>query len=315
MRRGLLVMLALLPLSATAWAQVQVVPPTSQLFVSPDHMVIARVNPALVVNRIMSFDRNNDGRVEKGELAERMHNVLTRGDINHDGALDGFEIQKLATAPRAQTHGAFGSGGYGFADQSETSSRFHIEDSLEDLRLQSPTKELALAAVAGYVDRFEEAALADLLRDMEGLLAPEQLVDFKWAVKSQLRRTPKVTSIGGANAPTANVVVRRTDLGQLVQHYGLARAQNQQARIAIESYKRRLRLDDTKRSELLDQVKDILSDEERGNLRAALDRRPMVANGAQGLVFRVEAIKGGVRKEVSIGGGFQNLLFVPTPID
>ncbi len=313
MRRGLLVMLALLPLSATAWAQTQVVPPTPQ-FLSSDHVVTARVSPALVVNRIMSFDRNNDGRVEKSELVERMQNVLTRGDINHDGALDGFEIQKLATAPRAQTHGAFGSGGYAFADQSETSSRFHIEDSLEDLRLQSPTKELALAAVAGYVDRFEEAALADLLRDMEGLLAPEQLVDFKWAVKSQLRRTPKVTSTG-ANTPTANFVVRRTDLGQLVQHYGLQPTQNRQARGAIETYKMRLRLNDAKRSELLDQVKDVLSEEERGNFRAALNRRPMVANGTQGLVFRVETIKGGVRKEVSISGGFQNLLFVPTPID
>jgi hypothetical protein len=315
MRRGLLVMLALLPFSATAWAQAQVVPPTSQLFVSPDHVVMARVSPALVVNRIMSFDRNNDGRVEKGELAERMQNVLTRGDINHDGALDGFEIQKLATAPRAQTHGAFGSGSYGFADQSETSSRFHIEDSLEDLRLQSPRKEVALAAVAGYVDRFEEAALADLLRDMEGLLAPEQLVDFKWAVKSQLRRTPKVTSTGGANIPPANFVVRRTDLGQLVHHYGLAPAQNQQARIAIESYKRRLRLDDTKRSELLVQVKDILSEEESGDLRAALDRRPMVANGAQPIVFRVEALRNGLRQVDTVGGGFQNLLFVPTVTD
>src|SRR5262249_8203431 len=41
-----------------------------------------------VVERIMSFDKNKDGKITKDELPERMQFLIERGDANKDGALD-----------------------------------------------------------------------------------------------------------------------------------------------------------------------------------------------------------------------------------
>src|SRR5437667_534281 len=49
-----------------------------------------------IVERIMAFDQNKDGKVTKDELPERMQDLITRGDTNKDGALDKEEIRKLA---------------------------------------------------------------------------------------------------------------------------------------------------------------------------------------------------------------------------
>jgi hypothetical protein len=50
-----------------------------------------------IVERIMSFDKNKDGKVTRDELPERMQDLIARGDTNKDGALDNEEIRKLAT--------------------------------------------------------------------------------------------------------------------------------------------------------------------------------------------------------------------------
>src|SRR5205807_7056903 len=50
-----------------------------------------------IVERIMSFDKNKDGKVTKDELPERMQDLIAKGDANKDGALDNAEIKKLAT--------------------------------------------------------------------------------------------------------------------------------------------------------------------------------------------------------------------------
>jgi hypothetical protein len=47
---------------------------------------------------------------------------------------------------------------------------------------------------------------------------------------------------------------------------------------AIDRYKARLRLGDADRNALLEPMKDLLNDEQRDDLRAALTRRPLVKN-------------------------------------
>jgi cytochrome c peroxidase len=50
-----------------------------------------------IVERIMAYDKNQDGKVTRDELPERMQHLIEKGDTNKDGALDKDEIKELAT--------------------------------------------------------------------------------------------------------------------------------------------------------------------------------------------------------------------------
>src|ERR1700722_13582298 len=54
------------------------------------------VTAAQIVERIMSYDKNNDGKITVDELPERMQHLVAMGDTNKDGALDREEVRKLA---------------------------------------------------------------------------------------------------------------------------------------------------------------------------------------------------------------------------
>src|SRR5438270_10154997 len=49
-----------------------------------------------LVERLMRYDKNGDGKITKDELPERMHYLIELGDTNKDGALDRDEIKALA---------------------------------------------------------------------------------------------------------------------------------------------------------------------------------------------------------------------------
>jgi hypothetical protein len=49
-----------------------------------------------LVNTLMSFDRNGDGKLDRSEVPERMQGIFERGDTNRDGVLTLEEIRKLA---------------------------------------------------------------------------------------------------------------------------------------------------------------------------------------------------------------------------
>jgi hypothetical protein len=63
-----------------------------------------------LVERLMSYDKNGDGKITKDELPERMHGLIELGDRNGDGALDREEIRRLAERERGRGPG-FGPGG------------------------------------------------------------------------------------------------------------------------------------------------------------------------------------------------------------
>jgi len=48
-----------------------------------------------LAERLMSFDKNKDGKVDKDELPEQMQRILRRADTNGDGAINTEEAQKL----------------------------------------------------------------------------------------------------------------------------------------------------------------------------------------------------------------------------
>ena len=109
----------------------------------------ARLSADDVLARMMTFDRDRDGRVATAELSERMQDLVARGDRSGDGALDESEIRMLATARQFAATSLQG-GGYGLGDTT-LSSRSHIENSIDDLRLapnlRAEAKRIALAFV------------------------------------------------------------------------------------------------------------------------------------------------------------------------
>lgn len=54
--------------------------------------------PGDLVERIMSQDKDGDGKVTQAELPEAMQRILQRGDTNQDGAIDKAEAEAMANA-------------------------------------------------------------------------------------------------------------------------------------------------------------------------------------------------------------------------
>jgi hypothetical protein len=69
------------------------------------------LTPEAIVDRIMSFDKNNSGKVTKDDLPERLQYLIEMGDKNKDGALDREEVKALAD--KLAQEGFPGGGGFG----------------------------------------------------------------------------------------------------------------------------------------------------------------------------------------------------------
>lgn len=57
--------------------------------------ILRTVSTDDLVERLMSYDKNGDGKITRDELPERMHALIEQGDRNGDGALDREEIKRL----------------------------------------------------------------------------------------------------------------------------------------------------------------------------------------------------------------------------
>ena len=157
-----------------------------------------------MVERIMSFDRNQDGKVTKDELPERMHDLLTKGDKNKDGALDREEIKKLAAdRPRdddlvARGPGPGGRGGpkgkggpKGRGGPPGGPPPFVIDEAVANLKLADAKNESATAAVRAHhetVRKLTDLARADLLLHMQDILNADEFSEFKVAFDRRPRR-------------------------------------------------------------------------------------------------------------------------------
>jgi hypothetical protein len=186
---------------------------------------IARATPLGVediVERIMAFDKNKDGKVTKDELPERMHHLLEQGDTNKDGALDKDEIRKLATR-LAATRGGIGGGplrvgagpgpgpgpgipgGFGGGIATRV-GRDPVEGVVDDLKLLAGKKEQAMAAAKAHqenVRRLMDQARAELLEKMKEILSNEELEDFRAALDRP--RGDTVFAVGPRDTPRGGV--------------------------------------------------------------------------------------------------------------
>jgi hypothetical protein len=194
-----------------------------------------------VVQRILSFDKNKDGKVTKDELPERLHDLIAQGDTNKDGALDKDEIMKLAITPE-------GPGGRGFGTTIRQEGGFRVESGVrvgpgpgapgpgpggiegiegvvEDLKLQGNKKDQALAAVKAHqenVRKLLEQSRAELMQKMKEILSEEELKDFQAALDRP--RGAVFFNVGPPDAPRPGDVERRIE--QLQKELDELRRQN-----------------------------------------------------------------------------------------
>ena len=292
MRRGFVMLLMLLSCAAVTSAQDQ-----ARVDESGMVAVLAPATLDTVVARMNAFDRNGDGRWTKDELLERMQSLVAKGDENRDGALDRREIVALATAPPTDLPQAVRRvqivGGYTFGDLVGQTSRSHMEDAVDDLRLSGERRSEAVSIVKAFLEDLQSSAAADLLKEVESALTPEQFADFKIVLDRQLRSQVMPTQSGESHArfvqQNLSMVVSSTDLDRRVAVYPLSAANRDKAEAALERHRVRLGPSDDERAVLLWRLAGVLSDEERDNFRAAVDRRPVVKSPGSGLTFSVAA--------------------------
>lgn len=121
-----------------------------------------RMNADDVVARLMRFDRNKDFKISIDELPDRMQTLVVRGDKSDDLMLDAREIRGMTQIgpemPVLFPSPQFGI--YGFGDLGTLSSRTHIENSIEDLRLAPQRAEEAKRIALAQADELEPAARA-----------------------------------------------------------------------------------------------------------------------------------------------------------
>ncbi len=60
------------------------------------------------MERIMGYDKNDDGKVSKSEMPERMQAMFGRVDANSDDFLDKEELEKMASRMESRGGGAGG---------------------------------------------------------------------------------------------------------------------------------------------------------------------------------------------------------------
>ena len=144
-----------------------------------------------IVDRIMSFDKNKDGKITKDELPERLQNLIEKGDTNKDGALDKDEIKALATKLQTEGFGGFGRGGFGGFGGFGGPGGFRpgAERALNDLNLSDQKKkDAAQALVKAHeenVKKLMELARAELLLKMKDVLSDEEYKKFKTELESR----------------------------------------------------------------------------------------------------------------------------------
>jgi hypothetical protein len=273
MRNGFVAMVMLMSTAGIASAQVGV---------SPAQTPEVQLTSDDVVARLMFFDRNHDGRVAMAELSERMQPLVIRGDASRDGALDASEIRRLSAAfPVTQLQNAVSSGRYGFADSVGQSSRMHIDNTIDDLRLSPELARQAKSIGSAFADEIEAAARVHLRAAIVPMLTPEAQTIFD-ADLARLATTRTVV-LSDSNGPFVlrTIMMVGTNPATLLTRYQFSFIQLEFATTAVETFKAETQqLDDVHRGELVARLSGILNEEACDDVSAALARRPLVKSGS-----------------------------------
>lgn len=236
----------------------------------------ARMEAEGMVARVLERDRNQDGAVDREELAERMHGLFERGDSNLDGRLETAELRQLTLAPPVIESRGFVRGSYGFFDDLDGSiSLFspagRIEAALDDLKLPPEVRARASAAALAYVAGQRSLTLETLAAALGETLSPAQMTRAAAIIgeKKDMAAAP------GTPARTWQSLVQSLEaqLRGFIETTSLTIEQRRDASAVLAQFRKDTVLNDARQHELTAALAGILDDEDRENLRASLGRR------------------------------------------
>jgi hypothetical protein len=290
MRRLCLVPVALLALgSATVSAQ-RITAATTFVTANPG------ANADAVVARLMAFERNHDGVLTRAELPERMQNLVGRLEAGATGeAIDAAAVRRIALTPASPTQIAgFQPGHYGFGDGFNFDTRLHIDGAIDDLRLAADVRDRAKAIARTVQASGADRAKAHLMAAMQEILTPQQMTKFRASLEGQFVtvraiKQGSVTVFGASPQEVAageqvEVLLRTTgvtDLFNAIQPYGLKGDALARATEEIEQFNlhRTGRLSSVDGQAIVEALQGLLDAQQQTDLRAALERRPIVKQG------------------------------------
>jgi urease accessory protein UreF len=235
--------------------------------------------------------------------------MFTRSDLSRTGGLTVVDVRRLAAvAPGSGQVQGLQVGHYGFGDDNDLDTRLHIEGAIEDLRLASHTRNEALGIGRTFIDTMKTEAKTQLLGVAKPLLTAAQFNDFQRAVDEPAPRVvipmlmpravalpPNSTAAQQAEAIRATtermvVFARHGNLVRVVAKYALPASKQRTLMSAVQRFVGHDRLTDADRSLLLARMEGVLSDQQRDDLRAALERRPIVKQGVAAPMVAVNRV-------------------------
>jgi hypothetical protein len=156
-----------------------------------------------IVERLLAFDANDDQKVTKAELNERLQDLVGRGDADGDGALDSSEIRRLAADAVDPERRSFvappGPGAVRIVIRPPVPRG--VEGLILDLKLLPDKREQALALIRPLAGESPlpptDAVAAQVVDRLRPILGNEEFENFQAAL-DRLRRPPF------ARAPTAS---------------------------------------------------------------------------------------------------------------
>lgn len=234
----------------------------------------ARLSADDVLARMMTFDRDRDGRVATAELSERMQDLVARGDRSGDGALDESEIRMLATARQFAATSLQG-GGYGLGDTT-LSSRSHIENSIDDLRLAPNLRAEAKRIALAFVDEVEAAASANLRQALAPIITEQQLAQLEASLSPARGRVVLMTTGLKGAAAKARVASAQAAATTARARQRLSPEEMKAVAAAADAFRAAQQFDEARRIQLVARLSSLLTPEEGDNLIAALARRPLI---------------------------------------
>ena len=156
---------------------------------SPASFALPGRSPAAVIERLLSFDVNADGRISRDELPERMQGLVARGDKNADAALDSDEVRALVNAASSRPVRV------SFRPQPPEG----LPGVIRDLKL-SPAKHLRALVIVGAQKpprSADDPASSAFLGEMKALLDDEEYENFLAAATRLSRSADRLRTIGG----------------------------------------------------------------------------------------------------------------------